>query len=92
LLAQLQSDILLVEEMLHIFGGSAYPELSHLYSYLKNRLDLTVDYQRKYNSAMKKVRISIEWNYGLTATLFKYSQDYSQVFKIKIGVSKHHRC
>ena len=28
---------------------------------------------------MKKVRISIEWNYGFTATLFKYLQDYSKL-------------
>ena len=78
-LAQLQADLLHVEELLHIFGDSAYPELSHLHSYLKNRLDLTAEYQRKYNSAMKKVRISIEWNYGFTATLFKYLQDYSKL-------------
>ena len=27
-----------------------------------------------YNYAMKSVRISIEWNYGNTATLFKFLQ------------------
>ena len=47
-----------------IFGDSAYPELSHLGSYQGR--------SRAYCSAMKKVRISIEWNYATTGSLFKY--------------------
>jgi hypothetical protein len=29
-------------------------------------------YFKSWNGAMKRVRISIEWNYGYTATLFPY--------------------
>ena len=47
-----------------IFGDSAYPELSHLGSYQGRSC--------AYCSAMKKVRISIEWNYATTGSLFKY--------------------
>lgn len=45
---------------------------SHLFSYLGGS-DL-VETAKIYNYAMKSVRISIEWNYGNTATLFKFLQ------------------
>ena len=51
-------------EQFCIFGDSAYPRLTHLESYH--------DHSRAWISAMKKVRISIEWNYATTAGLFKY--------------------
>jgi hypothetical protein len=52
------------EEQIGIFGDSAYSRLSHLDSYL--------DHTRSYCSAMKKLRISIEWNYATTGSLFKF--------------------
>jgi hypothetical protein len=52
-----------------IFGDSAYPRTSHLRSYFK-AAEGVADFLR-WNSAMKKVRISIEWNYGYTASLFR---------------------
>ena len=42
--------------------------------------------QKAWNAAMKRVRISIEWNYGYTATLFKYIQNHS---KLKVMQSKN---
>ena len=53
-----------------VFGDSAYPKESHLTTY-KERRDANNDHVN-WNKAMKHVRISIEWNYGHTATLFKY--------------------
>ena len=38
-----------------------------------------------YNYAMKSVRIRIEWNYGFTATLFKY---LLQEYKLRVMTSK----
>ena len=52
------------DEQYSIFGDSAYPTLSHLESYGQHT--------RAWISAMKKVRISIEWNYATTGSLFKY--------------------
>jgi len=52
------------DEQFSIFGDSAYPTLSHLESYGQHT--------RAWISAMKKVRISIEWNYATTGSLFKY--------------------
>ena len=53
-----------------VFGDSAYPKESHLTTY-KERRDANNEHVN-WNKAMKHVRISIEWNYGHTATLFKY--------------------
>jgi len=53
-----------------IFGDSAYPKETHVTSYCALR-NPTFD-NVKWNKTMKHVRISIEWNYGHTATLFKY--------------------
>jgi DDE superfamily endonuclease len=52
-----------------IFGDSAYKRFSHTRSYYP--VD-GVDNHRRWNSRMKSVRISIEWNYANTASLFKY--------------------
>jgi hypothetical protein len=61
-LAQLQDGG--ADEQICIFCDSAYPRISHLDSYH--------DYSRSFCSAMKKLRISIEWNYATTGALFKY--------------------
>ena len=50
------------------FGDSAYKRRSHTTSYyaeLEERL-------ARWNRRMKRVRISIEWNYGTTAAMFNY--------------------
>jgi hypothetical protein len=60
-LALLQADD---EEQFGIFGDSAYPKNTHLRTYH--------DHSRAWCAAMKKVRISIEWNYATTGALFKY--------------------
>jgi hypothetical protein len=56
---------------LYIFGDSAYKAESNISSYLKEEVVIRLGYA-KWNSAMKGVRIAIEWNYGYTASLFKY--------------------
>ena len=53
-----------------IFGDSAYKLMSHLRSYFKEA-EGVANYVR-WNSHMKRLRISIEWNYGHQASLFKY--------------------
>lgn len=68
-----------VDDQVIIFGDSAYPTLSHLRSYYKGEEQYL---RRKWNSAMKKVRISIEWNYGYTASLFRYLCNH-QKLKLK---------
>lgn len=53
-----------------MFGDSAYTKQSHLRSYFAN--DDDIQDHILWNKRLKKVRISIEWNYGYTAALFKY--------------------
>ena len=52
----------------YIFGDSAYKVDTHIRSYV----NVTTQEERRWNGAMKHVRISIEWNYMVTATLFPY--------------------
>lgn len=60
-----------LESQYIIMGDSAYNKQSHITSYHK-AVDLIPEYRRQCNLAMKRVRISIEWNYGYTASLFTY--------------------
>jgi hypothetical protein len=53
-----------------MMGDSAYKKKSHITSY--HRADELIEDFKAWNNAMKKVRISIEWDYGYTASLFKY--------------------
>ena len=80
-----------------IFGDSAYKVCSHMRSYyqykLKDLKNLLTDDEyttlKDCNYKMKIVRISIEWNSGMTAKIFRYIQNTD---KLKImqrdGVSK----
>jgi hypothetical protein len=56
----------------HLFGDSAYHDHSNVTSYGNDQM---------FNRAMKKVRISIEWNYMTTASLFSYVA-FKRKFKI----------
>ncbi len=51
-------------------GDSAYKKNTHITSYHKN--EERIDGSKEWNRKMKSVRISIEWNYGHTASMFKY--------------------
>jgi hypothetical protein len=62
-----------------LFGDSAYKVNTNIRSYIKGNEEipyhLETDEQkdiRRWNTAFKRVRISIEWNYAVTATLFAY--------------------
>ena len=56
-----------------IFGDSAYKRMTHIMSYLA--AGDNIHNHHLWNRALKKVSISIEWDYGCTATLFKYLQN-----------------
>jgi hypothetical protein len=56
-----------------VMGGSVYRTRSHITSYLIAADN--IDGYVAWNRQMKKVRKSIVWNYGHTATLFKYLQN-----------------
>jgi hypothetical protein len=62
-----------------IFGDSAYKVDDYLRSYLQ--WQERVDGYTEWNAAMKRVRISIEWNYGYTINLFRY---IGQKHKLKV--------
>jgi hypothetical protein len=62
-----------------IFGDSAYKRQSHLRSYFSAAEEI-VD-GALFNRRMKRLRISIEWNYGHQSTLFRYLNTH---FKMKI--------
>lgn len=66
-----------------IFGDSAYQTQSHIRSY--HRVENDNEIRGIFNTRMKKVRISIEWNFGYTATLFTYLQ---QTRKLKVMQSE----
>ena len=55
-----------------IFGDSAYKPRSRVRSYYHADEENPIANFVRWNAAMKKIRISIEWNYGYTATLFRY--------------------
>jgi hypothetical protein len=60
------------QDQFMVFGDSAYKRRSHKTSYyaeLDERLEI-------WNRQMKRVRISIEWNYGTTASLFDFIEKY----------------
>lgn len=48
------------EDQCVIFGDSAYIQLSHIQTYIDD------------GYLIKKVRVTIEWNYGLNVNLFRY--------------------
>jgi hypothetical protein len=87
-LAEEQED-LPEDEQIIAFGDSAYLLLSHLRSYyklkyLKNHLNAEqLQAFKTWNYKMKTVRISIEWNYGVTASLFKYTQNLDKLKLLK---------
>jgi len=67
-----------------IFGDSAYKTESHLRSYYKideNHNNQQQEAYKEWNFRMKSVRESIEWNYMVTGTLFKYT---SNIQKLRI--------
>ena len=78
-----------------IFGDSAYKEHSNCHSYRPGN--------REFNRAMKSVRISIEWNYMTTGSLFSYlrnkdkfkllQSDYvSRIFVVAVILKNCHAC
>ena len=71
------------EEQIRIFGDSAYKIQSHIFSYITG--ENVANTSKLYNYAMKSVRISIEWNYGFTASLFKY---FLQEHKLRLMKSE----
>ena len=71
------------------FGDSAYKPRSHTRSYYFSGEEGAPPGWKAWNAAMKRVRISIEWNYGYTATLFKYIQNHN---KLKVMQSKNVLC
>ena len=71
-----------------IFGDSAYKLQSHLRSYFKIACYEHLSQEDKahlkdWNYRMKSVRISIEWNYGITASLFKYLRSKEKLKSLK---------
>lgn len=53
-----------------MFGDSAYKRQSHIRSYFTVREN--IEGIGRWNRHMKRLRVSIEWNYGHQAALFKY--------------------
>ena len=62
---------------LNIYGDSIYPRLSHLKS--SYRHEGALDWMHEENRRYAKVRISIEWNYSITANLYKYLQNENKL-------------
>ena len=62
-----------------IFGDLAYKRQSHLRSYFSAAE--AVEQGEVFNRRMKKLRISIEWNYGHQAALFNYLNTH---YKMKL--------
>jgi len=66
------------------FGDSIYPTLSHISSYFKNNPN--TPRQILINNAYKKVRISIEWNYMVTANTFSYLKKLNKLKIMKTTI------
>jgi hypothetical protein len=69
-------------EQLTIYGDSIYPRLSHLHSSWRHAG--ATRSQKNENIAYTKTRVSIEWNYGMTANLFSYLRN---IVKLKLLAS-----
>lgn len=54
-----------------IFGDSAYKRQSHIRSYFSAQEEDEEGTRMQWNRHVKRLRISIEWNYGHQASLFK---------------------
>jgi predicted nucleotidyltransferase len=72
-----------------LYGDSIYPIMSHIRKRHQNRMNTRR--QVLENDVMKKVRISIEWNYGQTTNIFGYL-DYRKNCKILAGGSNIAKC
>jgi hypothetical protein len=59
------------------YGDSIYPHLSNILSSWRN--EANTPRMIEENNAFKSVRISIEWNYMVTASLFKYLGRYEKL-------------
>lgn len=59
------------------YGDSIYPHLSNVTS--SNRAPYLTAREKLENRALKKVRISIEWNYGVTSGLFGYLKNLNKL-------------
>ena len=73
-----------------IYGDSIYPVMSHLRRRHQSIGGNTAR-QIEENEAMKKVRVSIEWNYGQTCNLFRYV-DWRHNAKVLSGGSNISQC
>ena len=62
---------------LTIYGDSIYPRLSHLHSSWRHA-GATQD-QKRENKAYTKVRIMIEWNYGITGSIYSYLRNHDKL-------------
>ena len=67
------------EQIVTIFGDSAYPNSEFLRSYVPN--EVATKQQKELNKRLKSVRESIEHNYELTKSLYKY---LSRLEKLKL--------
>lgn len=77
------------EDQCSLFGDSAYKKMSHLGTYLNDTHivagQIGPEYRKAFNGCAKKVRISIDLDYGNTATLFPY---LNNVRKLQLMKSK----
>jgi len=70
------------EMQVRAYGDSIYPHLSHVYSsHGGDDEDGLTDRQKRENAKRKRVRVAIEWNYGVTANLFGY---FKNIDKLKV--------
>ena len=65
--SQIHEKMKSLSNLFSIFGDSIYPINTNISSYLHTDCLMA----KIYNTIMKKIRISIEWNYGLTYNLFR---------------------
>ena len=82
---ELQED-LAPEDQTVTFGDSAYKKQSHIRTYLSEGEVVgarAVEYRKAFNGCSKKIRISIEWDYGTTASLFMYLQNLDKLKLMK---------
>lgn len=87
---ELQED-LAPEDQTVTFGDSAYKVQSHIRTYLSEAEvtgERAVEYRRSFNGCSKKIRISIEWDYGTTGSLFKCLQNLDKLKLMKSDTVK----
>ena len=66
-------------QICRVYGDSIYPHLSNVFSMHRGDWNALSLAKRLENNIRKSVRVSIEWNYGVTSNLYGYMKNLNKL-------------